>query len=328
MKVLLRLGIVLGALLVLLAGVLVFKDPPVYPRGVRTNDPYLTDDAAVLSDGVRLPLRSWGVATASGAAAPPRAIVIGLHGAGNYSANFDLPAVALAQAGIATYAYDQRGHGNAPDRGKWAGVDSLVTDMNEVVGLIRARHPGVPVFLAGYSMGGCVLLNAAAEGRYPVVNGTILMSPGVNIGHHLAWPSRAALNIVARLAPGSIVPRPKEIDTGLTDNQAMGETLRHDPLNFSQMNFGYAYGVTMATDTAMPGAERLATPTLVLYGAHDVSVSPEEHAEVGRRVTAPKRDIRYADGYHQLMYDLRREVVFRDIAQWIGENLSGSGVAK
>src|SRR5262249_16618377 len=104
MKVLLRLGIVLGALLLLLAGAIALKDPPVSRRGAGTKDRYLRDDAAVLSDGARLALRSWGVATASGAAVPPRAIVVGLHGAGNYSMNFDLPAIALAQAGIATYA--------------------------------------------------------------------------------------------------------------------------------------------------------------------------------------------------------------------------------
>jgi alpha-beta hydrolase superfamily lysophospholipase len=41
-----------------------------------------------------------------------------LHGFNDYSNAFEVPAQALAWRGIATYAYDQRGFGEAPLRGR------------------------------------------------------------------------------------------------------------------------------------------------------------------------------------------------------------------
>ncbi|MEJ0071172.1 MAG: alpha/beta fold hydrolase [Pseudomonadota bacterium] len=76
------------------------------------------------------------------------------------------PARPGARHGIATYAYDQRGFGGAPDRGRWAGTPQLAADVASAAALLRGRYPGVPLYLLGESMGGAVaILAASGRGR-------------------------------------------------------------------------------------------------------------------------------------------------------------------
>jgi acylglycerol lipase len=317
MKALLILGVLIAVLLLFIVGVMALVAPATWPRGARTNDPSLMDDTVVLSDGVRLPLRTWGVTAGD----EPRAIVVALHGAAGYSKLIEPLGISLAGRRIATYAYDQRGHGGAPNQGKWPGIESLVEDVNEVVALVRAKHPDIPIYLAGHSLGGAVLLNAAAMGHYPSVSGTILIAPGVNVARHIAPPLRLFLGLGARIAPGALLHRPAESVTGLSDNPAYADLIQHDPLMLKNLSVGYAYGAGVATDTAMAGADHLDTPTLELYGEHDITVPVEELEELGRRLTAPKRVIRYANGYHALVWDTQREQVFSDISAWIIDDI-------
>jgi hypothetical protein len=84
--------------------------------------PQLRDDRLIATDGAALPLRRWLPP------GEPAAVVLALHGFNDYSNAFAIPARLWAERGIATYAYDQRGFGNAPGRGRWLGTRRLVAD--------------------------------------------------------------------------------------------------------------------------------------------------------------------------------------------------------
>src|SRR5205823_13958889 len=105
------------------------------------------------------------------------------------------PARALAWHGIATYAYGQRGFGAAPARGRWVGRWQLAEDLATASRLVRARHPGVPLYLLGESMGGAVVTVAMAGETgtpRPVADGVILAAPAV-------W-GRPTMNVFERAA--------------------------------------------------------------------------------------------------------------------------------
>src|SRR5690606_11774062 len=136
-------------------GVLVGCAPRYQPMGPATEAPRLAAHALVAADGVRLPLRWW-----LPAGGEPRAVVVALHGLNDYSQAFDRPAQAWAGHGIATYAYDQRGFGAGAQPGIWPGIDTLAADLHAAVQAVSQRHPGVPVYLLGESMGGAVIVAA------------------------------------------------------------------------------------------------------------------------------------------------------------------------
>src|SRR5262249_9139456 len=97
--------------------------PKVAPLGEAPTTAHLTDDGFVTDDGLTLPERKWLPPTPR----ETRAVVLAVHGFNDYSKAFDkVPAAPgvgpfLAERGIAVYAYDQRGFGNAPNRGVWGG---------------------------------------------------------------------------------------------------------------------------------------------------------------------------------------------------------------
>jgi acylglycerol lipase len=88
---------------------------PPRPLPTAGEPPRFTDSAFIAADGARLPLRHW---LPDG---PVKAVILALHGFGDYSHGFSMPATRWAARGIATFAYDQRGFGGAPGRGLWAG---------------------------------------------------------------------------------------------------------------------------------------------------------------------------------------------------------------
>jgi acylglycerol lipase len=169
------------ALIAVLAGACA---PVVAPRGTAPQEPRLSATRVVMADGTALPLTRWLPA------GQPRAVVLGLHGINDYANAFAIAGAAWAQQGIATYAYDQRGFGAAPERGLWPGTDALVDDAATALALLRARHSGVPVFVAGESMGAAVILAAAGRGLLHDVDGAVLLAPAVRGWRHLPGAAR------------------------------------------------------------------------------------------------------------------------------------------
>ena len=134
--------------------------------------------AALLPMAVLLILRQLGPAPSL----IWRAVILALHGFNDYSNAFEDPGDAWATRGIATYAYDQRGFGAAPERGLWPGRAALAADAATASQMLRRLYPGVPLYLLGDSMGGAVAVVAmTGESGTPVpdVDGVILTAPAV-----------------------------------------------------------------------------------------------------------------------------------------------------
>ncbi|MCR9124394.1 MAG: alpha/beta hydrolase [Phyllobacteriaceae bacterium] len=107
------------------------------------------------------------------AAGDLRAVVQINHGLAEHAARYVRFAHALSAKGIAVYAHDHRGHGsttapNAPPSSfstQGDGVDKVMADVGAVRALIRDRHPSIPIFIFGHSMGGLITMNYAL--RHP-----------------------------------------------------------------------------------------------------------------------------------------------------------------
>lgn len=283
------------------------------PMGTAVAPPALTDHALVAADGFELPLRSWLPEDGK-----PRAVVVALHGFNDYSNAFDGAGKRLAAQGVATYAYDQRGFGASRDRGIWPGTDTLVADVKTAVEQVRRRHPGLPVYLMGESMGGAVVLTAMADQQPPRVTGTILVAPAVWGRETMGFVPRAALWVTYNLVPGMVVHAPRDLDIQPSDNIPMLRALGRDPLVIKGARVDALEGLTDLMDAALAACPRLEVPSLVLYGAHEQVLPPKpveralkDFEAGGRHVVAV-----YPDGYHMLLRDLKGGVVVDDIAAW------------
>lgn len=287
------------------------------PRLMATGDPVFAPkfESAdfVASDGAHLPLRIWEAAEA-------HAVIVGLHGFNDYSNAFDMPGRWFAERGITVYAFDQRGFGRAPGRGLWAGEARMADDLDAVVALVRAAHPGLPVYLLGESMGGGVAMRAFAASQVPEVDGVILAAPAVWGWRSMNSFYEVALWMSAHTLPGATVTG-RGLDIRPSDNIEMLRALGRDPLVIKETQIGTIYGLVNLMDEADASAGRIGVPVLLLYGAHDQIVPAPPVAEVLAAMRRDEVDVVaacYPNGYHMLLRDLQREVVWKDIASWIG----------
>ncbi len=281
------------------------------PAGNPVQAPKLTDDTYVAADGTSLPLSIWPAAKGA-----PKAVILGLHGFGDYRQAWEEPAGIWASAGFTTYAYDQRGFGGSPTRGRWPGTDALVDDAKAVARLIQAKHPGVPFYLAGESMGGAVVLVAADRGAE--ADGLILSATALRSRDTFGPVASAGLWFFAHTIPW-MPSGPTSIDYKPTDNPKTMEKLRNDPMMLRQARLDMAYGLIDLMDDARAAAAHVKIPYLMMHGLGD-RIVPQEPVRAAIETMPPRQDSRlafYKDGYHLLMRDKAGPTVAADVVVWI-----------
>ncbi|MDI1287404.1 MAG: alpha/beta fold hydrolase [Reyranella sp.] len=284
--------------------------PTVVPAGGTVQAPVLTADRYVAADGTALSLAVWPATNGA-----PTAVILGLHGYGDYRNAWEEPAEIWTMAGITTYAYDQRGFGASPTRGRWAGTDSLVEDARAMAALLRARHPGVPLYLAGESMGGAVAL-VAADRRIDV-DGLILLAPALRSRDTFGPIASGGLWFFAHTIPW-MPSGPTSIDYKPTDNPKTIEKLRKDPMMLRQTRLDMGYGLVNLMDAARSAAGRIDLPYLMQYGLGD-RIVPRSPIRAAIEIMPRRPDSQlafYRDGYHLLLRDKEGAVVATDIVAW------------
>ncbi|WP_233237183.1 alpha/beta fold hydrolase [Bordetella sp. LUAb4] len=300
------------------------------PQGAAVRAPAIdgVGNAPVLAtpDDARLPMRAWLPYRHE-----PWAVIVALHGMNDYSNAFDLPAQYWAYYGIATYAYDQRGFGASARPGIWSDTDTMVADLNAAVAAARARHPGVPVYVLGESMGGAVVaaaLRSGPAGKEPPlvreIAGAILSAPAT-------W-GRQSMNPFFSLTlwlgyqtfPAMHVSPPRALKIVPSDNIPMLIALGGDPLIIKRTRIDTLKGLVDLMSAGEEAIDHLPPelPTLVMFGQHEQVLPKDLVATTVKRLreheaTAQLRIALYPDGYHMLLRDLHAETVWRDVMAWM-----------
>lgn len=107
------------------------------PHYLAANDihqaPYLEESSIssqlVTRDATSLAWKSWQPAQAT----PQRAMLLGLHSYGDFRLAYADLGPWLANQGIVTYAYDQRGFGESSQQGQWPESPLLIEDLVDAI---------------------------------------------------------------------------------------------------------------------------------------------------------------------------------------------------
>jgi len=289
--------------------------PRFVPPDPAQGRPALNSDHLRMTDAAVLPLRVWRPE------GPVRGVILALHGFNDYSNAFDSPGRFWAKQGILTYAYDQRGFGGAPFRGRWPTVRGLTGDLGTASRLIRARHPDVPLVLLGESMGAAVVMAAMAEPVPPEADAAVLSAPAVWARETMPFWQRAGLWLFAHTVPGMKVS-PRGIKRHPSDNIEMLRQLSRDPKVIKRTRVDAVYGLVNLMDAALAAAPSLPDRTLVLLGKQEDIIPSDARAALQGRLPRDPCRVRlaqYESGYHMLLRDLQAERVLRDVAAWIDD---------
>src|SRR5690606_34577127 len=220
-----------------------------------------------------------------------------------------------AERGIGVYAYDARGNG--PSGGQRAYVDrwsDYLDDLDRFMALVRAEAGDVPLFLAGTSLGGLVVIDYALT-RPDGLAGVIAISPPLGrlgVPRYLLLLARG----LSRVWPRFSLEAGMDL-SGLARDQTVAEAVLNDPL-FHRLGTARLATEVEAAIGRVRAADRVPVPLLLLHGGADRMVPPQGTRDFHAKLAAGDRTyIEYPDGYHALVADVGSDDVLRDMGRWI-----------
>ncbi|WP_430473798.1 alpha/beta hydrolase [Thalassospira lucentensis] len=300
----------------LMAGMVSACAPALRPAGPPVAQTVLSETAFQASDGSELPLQSWGDLE------EPDAVILALHGMGDYANAFMEFGDQVGPTGIAVYAFDQRGFGRTSSRPFWAGAASMVNDASDALALLRARYPDKPIYLMGNSMGGAVAIVTAAT-RPHLMDGVILVAPAVWNRDMMPWYQTAPLSILSHSLPWLPLSG-QGLDIWPSDNIDMLRRLARDRYMMSAVRIDLVDGVADLMDLANKRASDMTVRTLLLSGVQDQVIPPDAvaalDAELAGLALPGYHRCLYETGYHMLLRDLNGPAVIDDIRRWVTQS--------
>lgn len=273
-------------------------------------------------DGHTLAMFDWSVPSHT----PTRGVVVICHGLGEHAWRHDRLATALAAAGYAVRAYDQRGHGeSAGKRGQLPTADALLLDLHAVLEdthATRCNRSGLPLFVLGHSLGG--LVSALWMARNPQgdvqrwVRGLVLSSPALAL-RVPRW-QRAALPLLGRILPSLTLANGLNPEW-LSHQPEVVAAYRADPLVHHRISMRLAAFMVSGGAEVLARAPHWSLPTLLIYAARDRVVNARGTAQWARHTPANRvQALALPDSHHEVFHDAQAEQAVAALLAWLSEN--------
>ena len=250
----------------------------------------------------------------------PRARVVLLHGYAEHAGRYAEVLAGLTGAGYECHTLDLRGHGRSEGvRGHVLRFEEYLEDVD----LFLESLPGtaLPRFLFGHSLGGLISLSYVLR-RPDAFGGLAVTSPFLLPAMPVPWLKETLANAASRFAPTLLLD--SEIDARwLSHDPAIVEAYVADPMVFKTVNPRWFFEVRKVQDEILERAGEIRLPTLFLLGGADPIAHPGRGREVFERLgSADKRLEVYPGLFHEVLNEVERAQVLRDLLDWLGEKVS------
>jgi alpha-beta hydrolase superfamily lysophospholipase len=255
-------------------------------------------------------------------ATAPRGRVIILHGYGDHCTRYSWVMEEFQKAGMASYTYDQRGHGRSPGkRGYIVRFEELLDDLDLFLKHVREESDDtLPLFVMGHSMGGMVLARWA-QTRKPHLTGLIFSSPFLAFPDEVPAILITLTPLVARLAPWA--PVSKVDNRGLSRDPEIVRIADNDPLGYQGRVTAHTAGeFNRIIGLIRRELDKITLPMLTIHGKCDRVVSPSGSLLLHEHAGAEDKTLKsFEEGYHEVYNDLDKEAFMDSIVEWMGQRL-------
>lgn len=255
----------------------------------------------------------------------PTRVLILVHGYAEHAGRYEEMAAHFATRGFAVHAYDQVGHGRTHGpRGHVDRFDRLLDELAAFVDRIRAEHPGLPVVLAGHSMGGLVTAATAAF-RRPNVDRIVLSGALLELAEKDARARRLQLvvaRILSRLAPRIGLSTGLE-PSGLSRDPEVVRRYLEDPFVEDRMSARFATGLFETVARVRDAAARIEKPILIQHGEADpicpVAGSRRFYAGLSPAIAERSRLSVYPALRHEIWNEPERQAIWQEMLEWLDD---------
>lgn len=274
--------------------------------------------------------QSFGYRTWKRKKVEPDIVIIGIHGFCGASIDYKNLGEHLVrrQPDTAVYAYEVRGQGSDPiyeRRGDIGNAAEWYADLEAFTQLVKRKHPDAQIIWYGESMGALIATHAvtSAPAGTPPCDALVLSSPIVRFKDEIEPWKIALVQTAAATLPLARVPL--DAIAGEQDVQMTQESESHidqaktNPYNIEKHTLRLLGTLTHLINGMNSCAEKLEIPLLVLHGQEDYFNNDSDIRGFVARIPdkVPVTYHNYANAYHLLMYDEKRDKIFRDVEKWL-----------
>ena len=253
--------------------------------------------------------------------APPRAVVVLSHGLGEYARRYDHVAQRFAEAGLATYALDHRGHGRSGGKRVLVrDISEYTADFDTLVKIATRKHPGLKCIVLGHSMGGGIVFAYGVE-RPDNYDLMVLSGPAVAAQDQVSPLLAIAAKVLGSILPG--LPA-QELDVdAISRDPAVVTAYKEDPLVYhGKVPAGIGRALLHVGETMPQRAPALTAPLLVVHGSDDKLIPVAGSQRLVECVGSTDVQLKVYPGlYHEVFNEPEREQVIGDVVTWITARL-------
>jgi alpha-beta hydrolase superfamily lysophospholipase len=267
----------------------------------------------------------------------PDVVIIGIHGFCGASIDYKNLGKHLLrhQPKTALYAYELRGQGSDPihaRRGDIGNPRDWYQDLLDFTGMVRELHADAKVVWYGESMGALIAAHAyreSAAGDAPPCDGLVFSSPIVRFRDDIPAWTPGLVQVAAStlpLARVSLEALSGGQDVQMTHKSTHGEQVKKNEYHVDQHTLRLIGTLTWLINGMNTCAGYFRVPVLVLHGDKDYFNNDADVRGFVARIpeTTHATYKNYPNAYHLLMYDAKREAIFRDVRGWADRLRQGS----
>jgi alpha-beta hydrolase superfamily lysophospholipase len=265
----------------------------------------------------------------------PDVVIIGIHGFCGASIDYANLGNHLLrhQPRTGLYAYEVRGQGSDPIRARRGDIGDpkdWYRDLFAFTQLVQEQHPDAKIVWFGESMGALIASRAWSESPVndPPCDGLILSSPIVRFRDDIPAWTPGLVQIAATtlpLARISLETLSGGQDVQMTQTSHHLEQSKKNPYAVDEYTLRLIGALAGHIDNMNEFATKFRSPILVLHGGKDYFNNDSDVRGFVARIPegVSKTYHNYPEAYHLLMYDAKREVIFKDIESWVSQLRKG-----
>lgn len=235
-----------------------------------------------------------------------------IHGICEHSGRYESLAKKFNEQGISVITYDLRGHGKSP--GKRGYIKNYYDHINDFKNIFeKYSNKNVKQYLLGHSLGG-LIGHLYMVSDNPSIDGYVVSGAPTDY-----LKSAKLMKIIGYKWFGCIRIKNNFGINALSKDKSVEVEYNNDPL--VQKNFT----VRLAGEMFIKGVRHLnknldnhTKPILILHGKED-KIVPFEHSErIYQNINHDdKKLIIYENMYHEILNEVEKEKVFKDIMEWL-----------
>lgn len=300
-------------------------------------------------DGTVIFARHWRPTKAK---TTPPAVVQIFHGLAEHSERYEHFAEQLVADGYHVFAHDHRGHGyTAKNKSELGLFDSnygwrlVIEDGKHINDFIREQYIGIPIITFGHSMGSFILQKCLT--KYPKMTNGVILS-GTTVPNKLLVKSALTVANLDKARSGALTrcqiveyltfkpynkafkPNRTDSDWLSRDNAAVDAyvaDIRCGFVSCAQLWIDLSKGILELFDSKIHSKLPKNVPYLILGGDHDPLSNKGKGSKKLEKLLKSYKissvDLKlYADGRHEMLNEINRDEVEKDICYWIRNTVS------